>query len=638
MNWRINIKRNVKNRGRVRFERPYLKADAMSDPFRFFPYKPRRFQLEAVRSIHRALRQWHVCLHAPTGFGKTPVILASLIPYIRQGYKVIWAVRTGNETDRPIEELKVIAERTGLDLFGLSYRGKRDMCPLAQKYGEMDHSDVTYLCRTERRRCPYYRAFRENFEPEMFTSGGPLTYSEVYELAVAENMCPYFVQRELLHYVDVVALSYNYVVDSRLEWSVKGLIDFKESFLVVDEAHNLQRIELGSDVITTGTIERALKECDEVGCDEGVVGLLVRVADEAKRYLENLDEEEDVEFRVDDFVRGEDEPKLEVALKLGERVRRERLREGKRPRSSLYRFSVFWLNALELEGMRGIAFIAEKERETLRLNIWDMRAAEILSQRWRRFKRCIFTSGTLKPIKAFAEVVGLRRYIAMSVPNIYNPENVKVYVVEGLSTRGEELSPEIAEKYVQTIVNFRCRVNVNTAVFTASYRVQNELIKKGLKNRLESLGLEVFVERKNMRGQESRKMLEAFKNSQGRGVLIAPMGGRFAEGADFPGEQLQAIFLAGIPFEKPTTRTRLYLDYYKELYGEEKGTLYGYILPALRRASQALGRAIRSPEDKAVFALGDERYIKYASLMPDYVKDWGIKIKHAEISKIETPW
>jgi DNA excision repair protein ERCC-2 len=70
-----------------------------------------------------------VCINATTGFGKTPCILSALLPFRR---RIIWAVRTGNESDRPIEELKAIDERASRRFFGLSYRGKKDMCLLKE--------------------------------------------------------------------------------------------------------------------------------------------------------------------------------------------------------------------------------------------------------------------------------------------------------------------------------------------------------------------------------------------------------------------------------------------------------------------------------------------------------------------------
>ncbi len=604
--------------------------------FRYFPYKPRPFQMEVLRELARYVRVGSVCLHAPTGFGKTPVILAALLPLVKRGLRIIWAVRTGNETDRPIEELKVIVEKTGLEITALSYRGKKDMCLLSKKYGELDYSEVSYLCNQKRRECPFYANFLEGFDFSLFIEKSPLLYSDIYEISEKERICPYYAQRALLEIADVVSLSYNYVVDSRLEWSIRRLVPYNRVILVVDEAHNLQNIELNSDQITLGTAKRAIKEAEEWGAPK-IADFISGIRDKMDKLFKALAEDEDIAFTPSEFINESEYSLLERAKSLGEFIRRKMLEEGKRPRSSLYHLASFWNKALELEGLEGIAFIAERERDNLRLNIWDMRSAEILASRWRIFRRCIFCSGTLEPIEAFAEVIGLGDYYTIKVPPIYNRENVKIYILKGVSTRGEELSGDMASRYVKAIRDFLKIVNVNTAVFTASYRVQKKLIQAGLKEEIEKLGYSLFEEEKRMTGLKARHILESFKEAR-KATLLAPMGGRFAEGADFPGEELQAVFLVGIPFEKPTTKTRLYINYYRKLYGKEKGRLYSYIIPAFKRAAQALGRALRSPDDKAVFVLGDERYVKYLNFLPEYVKDWSMEIEVEEIKNISVPW
>ena len=73
---------------------------------RYFPYSLREHQREVIEFVEKKVKEKvNVCIHAATGFGKTPVILAALLPYVVGGSRrIIWAVRTGNETDRPIEE------------------------------------------------------------------------------------------------------------------------------------------------------------------------------------------------------------------------------------------------------------------------------------------------------------------------------------------------------------------------------------------------------------------------------------------------------------------------------------------------------------------------------------------------------
>ena len=98
-----------------------------------------------------------------------------------------------------------------------------------------------------------------------------------------------------------------------------------------------------------------------------------------------------------------------------------------------------------------------------------------------------------------------------------------------------------------------------------------------------------------------------------KGVFCATMTGRYAEGADFPGKELEGIFLVGVPFDKLTIKTKLYIEYYQKIHGKEKGTFYAYILPATKRA-------LRSKEDNALFILGDKRYINFIRYLPDFIQ------------------
>jgi DNA excision repair protein ERCC-2 len=604
-----------------------------------FPYKPRPRQLEVASEIQETLKTANVILEAPTGFGKTPVVIYSLLPFLDRGGRIVWAVRTGNETDRPIEEFRVFREKSNARFIAMSFRGKKDMCLLAKEFGEtLDYSEVSYICSRERKRCPYYKRLEEGVDYSTLLSRGVLTYSEVYEWARKKKVCPYFLQRELLKVADVVSLSYNYVVDENLSWTIKGAFPLSQSILVVDEAHNLTQLNLGGDTVTEGTIERAKREAEELEARD-MAEFIDKIQENVEKEFSSLGEEESQVFSPLKLIDGREEM-IEKMKTLGEEVRDMRFREGKRPHSSLYHLANFLEEATSYEGERGVALIAEKIDGKIHLNIWDMRSSEILSNVWKKFRRVIFMSGTLSPIEAFAETIGVKNYKPISVPSPYDETNASVYIVKDLTTRGEELSQEMARKYVEAIGRVLERVKGNTAVFTASYRIQLKLLEAGLRETSQQKGYQVFVEKRDMSGQEAGEILQEFKKlaDEGKGLLVAPMGGRFAEGIDLPGKELVCVFLAGIPFEKPTVKTNLYISYYEELYGEGKGRLYAYIYPALRKASQAIGRALRSPRDQAVIILGDHRYNNYLPLLPDYVRELRQEISHTELDHIQPPW
>jgi len=277
-----------------------------------------------------------------------------------------------------------------------------------------------------------------------------------------------------------------------------------------------------------------------------------------------------------------------------------------------------------LTSEEGVALIANLEnKDNLSLEIFDMRSRELLSEVWDKYYRVIFCSGTLGPPKAFAETIGLSSFVYGEFSFRLRKENCISLITLELSSEGEELPEEMAKKYVEAIESFVLGLNENIAIFSASYRIQQDLIDNGLLQVLERNNRMVYVEEKGMSGDKSRAIIEAFKRSSEeskKGVLVATAGGRFSEGADFPGRQLVGVFLVGIPFDKISAKTKLYVDFYKKKYGLEKGELYSYIIPAIRRASQALGRALRSSEDRAVFVLGDRRYRNFLSLLPRFVR------------------
>lgn len=605
----------------------------------FFPYSYRPYQKELVDFIKENVRDNILLIEAPTGFGKTPVILSALLEKITEnGGHIIWAVRTGNETDRPIEELKEIVKKTKIPVFGISYRGKKDMCLLAREMNLTDYSDVSYVCQKKRKECIYYKNFRKFKFTKLPTQ--PMLYSEVLEFARQNNVCPYYLQRELLNFADVISLSYNYIV-SDLGWSIKRIVPFYESYLVVDEAHNLQFIvgNLFSDKITLNTVRRALNELESIGKKDTI----------AYRQLSNF-----LKFLIK-FGKGFEEEKefdpilvlnasklskeiIEQIYNFGVKIRTKLLNEGKAPRSSLYHFGKFWLDSLAIYGTDGIAFLASKEKDNITLERWDMRSAEILKDRWPEFYSIVFCSGTLRPTKAFVETVGVSSYKAKIVPSIFDLNRIKSFILTDVSTRGEQLNEEVKERIIMAIELFLSVFDKNIAIFNASYRIQGELLEE-LKKLSKKYNRKLFVEYEGMPGDEGRLILDSFKKaaySGQKGLLVASMSGRFAEGADFPGVELEGVFLVGIPFDRVTARTKLYIKYYTKLYGKKRGYYLSYIVPAMRRASQSLGRALRSEEDGAIFILGDKRYKQkiYFNLLPYYVRKTTSQIEVERIPQV----
>ncbi|HID08630.1 TPA: hypothetical protein EYP13_00205 [Candidatus Micrarchaeota archaeon] len=139
-----------------------------------------------------------------------------------------------------------------------------------------------------------------------------------------------------------------------------------------------------------------------------------------------------------------------------------------------------------------------------------------------------------------------------------------------------------------------------------------------------------------MSPEEVASLLSAFKSNSGFGaVLFAVAGGSLSEGVDYPGSELLAAVVVGIPLAEMNLETRALIDYFDGKMG--KGWTYGYIYPAIAKAVQAAGRVIRSESDRGVIVLLDERYAwkNYFRVLP---RDWDPVITEDPLPYIERFW
>ncbi|MFZ3076976.1 MAG: ATP-dependent DNA helicase [Candidatus Aenigmatarchaeota archaeon] len=604
--------------------------------FSFFPSEFRDGQKELIEFIQKASGK-NICIQASSGFGKTVSILSALLPIaIKENKKIIWTVKTGNETDRPIEELKQINEKTKNSIFGFSYRGKKDMCLLLDAFrdrGGFDYADVSFLCKHSLKECRYFKNF-EAIDKGMLADflSSPMLFSEIREFCERREICPYMLQKEMLKHARLVSINYNYILSEKIGEGISKKIDFADSILVVDEAHNIQQAasNINSSKIFFHALDRVLNEAELFRREEAhqEIKKLVKNLEKflAKKEKSMKEDEEIVEAQ--EFIESAGSGISDIASLLnsmkefGNAIKERQMSDGKAPRSSMGHLSDFISHVMKDAEEEGVILVATKSTG-FALEKFDMRCAQLLRERWSLFSSCVFCSGTLNPIEGFCEVAGVEDYAEKTLPSPYSGENAEVFITRGLTTKWDSFNSGMAKKYVSAIKTFLKAHSKNLAVFSSSYRIQNELMQGGLKETIEGLGRKAFIESQDSRGSDAKKLMEDFKRSGGKGVLVATAGGRFAEGADFPGKELEGIFLVGIPFDRISAKTKACIDYYKKLYGSEKGQHYAYVVPAFRRVSQTLGRALRSKDDRAIFVLGDERYShpRFLRLLPDYIRE-----------------
>ena len=84
------------------------------------------------------------------------------------------------------------------------------------------------------------------------------------------------------------------------------------------------------------------------------------------------------------------------------------------------------------------------------------------------------------------------------------------------------------------------------------------------------------------------------------------MGGIFGEGVDLVGDRLIGCAIVGVGLPQVNPRQEMLRRYYEQQSG--CGFDYAYRYPGMNKVLQAAGRVVRTPQDKGVVLLLDDRF------------------------------
>jgi DNA excision repair protein ERCC-2 len=155
-------------------------------------------------------------------------------------------------------------------------------------------------------------------------------------------------------------------------------------------------------------------------------------------------------------------------------------------------------------------------------------------------------------------------------------------------------------------------------VFFPSYATLGQISRS-----LHTEGRTLLVEKTGMTNSESDEMISTFKTKPGC-VLLAVQGGRFAEGEDFPGDEMDASIVVGLPLPPPSPS--MYAEYRQmeaERFEKHEAYMVLSLLPALRKAFQCAGRHIRNPGKVGLVVFMDSRFGQenIVRLMPAWLRE-----------------
>lgn len=636
---------------------------------RFFPYEPRKGQEEVVRLVGDAIAaRKHLVVEAGTGSGKTVTVLsAALEKAVEHDLRVLYTTRTNSQQRQALLEFRAIRPKMGLPRqpLALGAQGRANFCPKMRvdpKFEGATAEELSKLCSDAKKKtiavreangnpldeakaCAWYHGLLEA-EPgalDDFARGLAPTPDEFAAGLEERGVCPYEAVKVLLPDALLVVAPYAYVFDARLRRAMMDRLGVTpgEVILVVDEAHNLPEWarEAMSAKLTGESLHRARNEALERGNPSlGPFPALQLLA-----ALEDAMEAVAAEFI--DGEGGEAAPRpgdddalvppsaleaelmsrlrctsnaigkaCEALVAVGATVQEERRRRGELPRSHLHALAAFllaWMSADSAE----YAKLVTRFRGKATLEIFALDPG-LATRACLDFAATIHMSGTLRPLDQYRDAVGLPRDTKMAtMPSPFPPGNLEVIIADDVTTRWESLQRDaaMADRLHEAVVGVANATSRNTAVFYPSYAMLRGALDAGLR---QEIGRRVLVDDRELSRGELGSLLEAFR-AAGRdkgAVLLSVMGGRVAEGIDFPAEQLEVAVLVGLPYARPSAKQRALVNYYDLKFG--RGWEYANEAPMLRKVVQGIGRLIRTPTDRALAVLLDSRGLKFKGRLP----------------------
>ncbi len=551
----------------------------------------RHYQRPVVERIINSLESGKkVFLDSPTGSGKTLMALyAALTVADKHGLRVIVSVRTRTQMNMYLYSLKKwFRDKTYTVLIA-----KKDACPLhAGKHG-VESIDIDCT------RCPLRnRISIDRVRVEFLRSNDVMKAIARLNNSIPP-ICTYYSLRASIDYSNVVIVSYPYVFDPSVrEPTIADILP--DSILIVDEAHNIDRIpDMYEKKITRGILEQAIAQAKR-HLDEDQKTIIVRLLEEIRNEIIDVleDAENDRLEHVDlklDISKDQVELLGEAASEVSYKLSLEDLVEAnwvKRIYDFITHYRQPGFHAYRYAGPYGKVLVVKPIEPSL--------LSRIINTAW----NSLLMSGTLPDAEYIRSSWGISgEYDYIDVEKEYGPvfpNSRKAWIIVwDVTSRWEERSPEMTARYALIIRKAYAYSKKNILVIATSYSEADALSKH-------LGGLPLFVEKRDSILEDARRYVLEKKHS----IILAVASGKLSEGVEFVGNNgsslIDYVIVAGVPYPQPD-------DYIRErvsILAHRLGISYFQALMMIAGVTvrQAVGRAIRRNGDYAVFILADKRY------------------------------
>jgi DNA excision repair protein ERCC-2 len=544
-------------------------------------FRPGQRQLaEAVFRANASAR----CLlaQAPTGIGKT---VGSLFPVLKAAPrqridKVIFLAAKTPGRQLALDAAATLGEGSPLRVLELAARDKACEHPDKACHGES---------------CPLAKGFYDRLPAarQAALARPMLDRAALRELALAHDVCPYYLGSEMARWSDVVVGDYNYWFDGGAMLYGLALANQWRVSVLVDEAHNMvgRARSMYSCALDQGALRAARAAAPP--SPKKALGRVARAwseLDAAPRPYQVLPALPD---------------KLLVALQTATSAINDHLAEHPGPLDpALQRFYFDALHFTRLAETFGEHSIVDVTRDgkDASICIRNVVPAPFLKSRFAVAHSTTLFSATLSPWHFYSDALGLPDDTGwIDVDSPFAPEQLAVRVAHHISTRYQHRAASLAPIAQLMAGQYHARPG-NYLAFFSSFEYLEQAASLFTERHPD---VPVWLQGRRMNEQERAAFLDRF-TLDGRGIGFAVLGGAFGEGIDLPGERLIGAFIATLGLPQMNAVNEQLRERMQAAFGA--GYDYTYLYPGIQKVVQAAGRVVRTMADRGVVVLIDDRF------------------------------
>jgi len=565
-----------------------------------FP-SPREGQVEAAEELLAAVRdaQSAILLEAPTGFGKTGILLECALRELKSGLfeRALYVTSKSTGQIQVAETLRMMTEPGG-DL--------GDGAPVAAWHvrNKAEHC-VNAVFQCVREACAYLDGAEDRWPSSGLSrfyllDNQPRDLASLRSAGLGARICPYEITRAALTFNDVWIGDYNYVFSpgSRGLFYERPGFDAARTLLVIDEAHNLAS-RVADAYSHAFSSEDARRVCDALRSSDAPAAFTARW-DSLARLLESS--------------------ARSPALSEGE------LREAREQLGALAEgVGTYPIDYAELgPEVSGLIWSIPSFTEQLAatelprlwwsprdgaLSVTCLDAAHAIGTTLREFGGVILATATPGPVDRFAESCEFSAVQHIRAGTPWRDGAYDVAVDLRVDTTFQQRQRHIGTTAQTVAALHRAAGGAPVAIFFPSFAyaeaVAREVEEASLQPRRSDLSAQNAWIRANL--------------DAGRALFLV-LGSGFAEGIDLLGGRVSDAMVVGpaLPEVNPVQRAKLAA--FEEL-GRDAAFDRVYRIPGMQKVNQALGRLVRAPGQRARVLLHCRRFAEpgYRRLLaPEY--------------------